>query len=336
MTITNLKKPDPHLAFKHLIQNTFDQYLTENGITEICVNRPNEIFFEKNQEWFRHEVSLSYEQCKNLATAIAAYKGDKIDQTKPILSAMLLGGERAQVIMPPACERNTVSITIRRHSHTRFTYKQYEDDGFFSEAEAYGEASSEDSDLKSLYEKKLWRDFIELAVKKKKNIVIAGATGSGKTTFMKTLVDSIDFQERIVTIEDTQELKLDNHPNHVHLLYPSEAREGDIITASSLLKCCMRMKPDRILLAEIRGAETFDFFQAMTSGHRGSITSIHAGSVDETFERMANYMTAHPQGLAIPYKNILSGLKNSVDVVLSIAVRNKKRFIHEIYFKEIL
>lgn len=332
----NAKKLDQHLSFNHLIKSTFDRYLTEEGITEICINRPNEIFFEKNQEWLYDEIDLSYQQCKHLATAIAAYKEDKIDQTKPILSAMLLGGERAQVIMPPACERNTISLTIRRHSTTRFTYEQYEVSGFFSEAEEYGQASNEDDDLISLYKEHQWRAFIELAVKKKKNIVIAGATGSGKTTFMKTMVDSIPSKERIITIEDTQELKLNNHPNHVHLLYPSEAKEGDIITASSLLKCCMRMKPDRILLAELRGAETFDFFQAMTSGHRGSITSIHAGSVDETFERMANYMTAHPQGLAIPYATIVSGLRKSVDIVLSIAVHNKKRFIREVYFKEIL
>lgn len=325
--------PNAHLGFEFYTEQALGEWLLDPEITEICINRPNELFFEKNQEWTRKSIDFSLAECTHFAKAIAAFKKDKIEQTKPILSATLLNGERVQVILPPACEKNTISITVRRPSRTRFSLSQYEETGFFAATERAGEALDEDQDLLNLYQKKDWTSFLQLAVLKKKNIVVAGATGSGKTTFMKTLVDLIPPSERLITIEDTHELTLDGHPNHVHLLYNSEAKEGDVVTASSLLKCCMRMKPDRILLAEIRGGEAFDFLKAMSSGHGGSVTSIHAGSIAETFEQLTKYALAHPQGIALPFEALKFSLKNTIDVILQIIIRDKKRILKEIYFR---
>lgn len=325
--------PSAHLGFEFYTDQALGEWLLDPEITEICINRPNELFFEKNQEWTRKSIDFSYEKSVHLATAIASFKKDRIAWTKPILSATLLNGERVQVIMPPACEKNTVSITVRKPSNSRFSLTQYEANGFFAATERAGETPDEDQDLLDLYQQKDWISFLRLAVLKKKNIVVAGATGSGKTTFMKTLVDLIPSSERLITIEDTHELTLEGHPNHVHLLYNSEAKEGDVVTASRLLKCCMRMKPDRILLAEIRGGEAFDFLKAMSSGHGGAITSIHAGSISETFEQMTKYALAHPQGIALPFDALKFSLKSTIDVILQIVIRDKKRIVKEIYFK---
>ncbi|QRN41563.1 MAG: P-type DNA transfer ATPase VirB11 [Neisseriaceae bacterium] len=324
---------DKHIGFNHYIRKAFGKWLDQEDITEICINRPNEVFYERNQEWFYEKIDFSYESCEHLVSAIASFKKDRVNTVKPILSATLLNGERVQVVIPPACEVGTISITVRKPNIKRFTRSFYVSSGIYSEMKRFGQAIDQDDDLIHLYKENLWDDFIALAVKKKKNIIVAGATGTGKTTYMKMLVDLIPNEERIITIEDTHELDLVTQKNYVHLLYPSEAKEGDIVTASSLLKCCMRMKPDRILLAELRGGETFDFLKVLKSGHSGSITSIHASSVAETFRQMCNYVTAHPQGLAIPYNIILSELKNNIDIVLSMVVRNKKRLIREIYFK---
>ncbi len=114
--------------------------------------------------------------------------------------------------------------------------------------------------------------------------MFAGATGSGKTSFMKTLIEHIPIESRIITIEDTAEVKFYKHKNYVHLYYDAAATNDSIVTSASLLKSCLRMKPDRILLSEIRGAESWDFLKVVASGHSGSMTSLHAGNIKEAIE----------------------------------------------------
>ncbi len=135
---------------------------------------------------------------------------------------------------------------------------------------------------------------------------------------MKALIDLIPSHIRIITIEDVAELFLPKHPNHVHLFYPSEADQDDPITPAILLKSCLRMKPDRILLAELRGAETFDFINVAASGHGGSITSCHAGSAALTFERLAMMVMQNPQGRMLPYDVVLRLLHQVVDIVVHV------------------
>ena len=166
-----------------------------------------------------------------------------------------------------------------------------------------------------------------------KNIVIAGATGSGKTTFMKSLIDFIPVDERLITIEDTEEIAFHSHKNFVQLFYPSEAKEGDPVTSAILLKSCLRMKPDRILLAELRGGETYDYLNVLNSGHGGSITSLHSGSVRETFTRLALMILQNPQGQKLPFEIIKKNLDDVIDVVVHIQAHNGERNISDIYYK---
>lgn len=315
-------------------------WLDAAEITEVCVNRPNEVFCERAGKWERHEVpELTLAHLLSLATATAKFTNNDVSDVRPILSAVLPGGERIQIVQPPACEHETVSVTIRKPSYSIRSLADYEQQSFFSRIRPISHALSPDEEeLLALKNNDRYLDFLKRAVQLEKVIVVAGETGSGKTTFMKGLMQEISKHQRLITIEDVPELFLPNHPNHVHLFYPSEAKEEENapVTAASLLKSCLRMKPDRILLAELRGAETFDFINVAASGHGGSITSCHAGSAELTFERLALMVLQNRQGRMLPYEVIRKLLYLVVDIVLHIhnnAGELNGRHITEIWYE---
>ncbi|QBC45844.1 ATPase, T2SS/T4P/T4SS family [Iodobacter fluviatilis] len=351
-------------------------FMADPSITEICVNRPQEVYVESNGKWIQHTVTaLSFKHCRSLATAVARYANNDINELVPILSAKMPHGERIQVVMPPACEDGTISITIRKPSFTLKSLDEYEGAGYFKHVpelsgfkfpveETAPEITVEthlpdsehlrdlppplpksaipshwnnyDQELMVLAQKGEWRKFLELAVKYEKVIVIAGGTGSGKTTFMKSLMQVIPEQQRLISIEDVPELFMPNHPNHVHLYYPSSSGKNEsTVTAQGLLKSCLRMKPDRILLAELRGDETFDFINVALSGHSGSITSCHAGNSAGTFERLAMMCMQHQSVAGLPYSVVKNLLYMAVDIVVCVdndKYRGKGRHITEIWF----
>jgi type IV secretion system protein VirB11 len=311
-------------SVNHLIA-PLRRFLNEDGVTEVCVNRTGEVFVEKDNVWQRHDVpELDLHRLKSIGVAVAAFTRNEVSDVNPILSAVLPppGRERMQVVMPPACEEGTISITLRKPGLAMRTLAQYEAENFFSFVKPItNDLSPDEQELLALKESGKYLQFLLRAVELEKVIVIAGATGSGKTTFMKALMQSIPTTQRIITIEDVPELFLPNHPNHVHLFYPSEAKatDGAPVTASTLLKSCLRMKPNRILLAELRGGETFDFINVCSSGHGGSITSVHAGSAQLAFARMANMTMQSEYGLQLPRAVIEQLLYLLVDVVLHVS-----------------
>lgn len=311
-------------SVNHLIE-PLRRFLNMEDVTEVCVNRPGEVFVEMNNVWQKYDVpELDIHRLQSIGVAVAAFTRNEVSDVNPILSAVLPppGRERMQVILPPACEEDTISITLRKPGLSTRTMAQYEADNFFSFVKPItNELSMDELELMALKDSGKYLQFLLRAVELEKVIVIAGATGSGKTTFMKALMQSIPTTQRIVTIEDVPELFLPNHPNHVHLFYPSEAKasDGAPVTAASLLKSCLRMKPDRILLAELRGGETFDFINVCSSGHGGSITSVHAGSAQLAFARMANMTMQSEYGLQLPRAVIEQLLYLLVDVVLHVS-----------------
>ena len=313
-----------------------DKYLNQDDeITEIAINRPCEVWYEKKGVWYRDEVpTLTFDKCFALGIAAAKYSNNDFSESEPILSAVLPNKVRSQFLMPPACEDGTISITIRKPSKQLFTFDDYRNTGFFSRVSPLtNDISQADKHLLGLLEQNQYEDFLINAVKMEKNIIVAGATGSGKTTFMKTLNEHIPHTDRIITIEDVPELFLPNHPNHVHLFYPSSAGENSAVTSATLLKSCLRMKPHRILLAELRGAEAWDFIQICASGHGGSITSIHAGNVAEVFERLVGMYLSNPRGQSMQYDIIMKQLYMTIDVIIHMSdVPQVGRSITQIYF----
>lgn len=326
------------ISLEKYTNSFFEKYLRDNNINEICYNGDDKIWYQtKNGIWESDDSgSLDYDAANAFAQASAAFKEDQIDRARPILSCILVNGERVQIVLPPAMKINKASITIRKPSKVRYVMQDYVKQGLFSEIVHTQDKimSLQDKELIDLYTQKNYQNFISKAVTYGKNIVIAGETGSGKTTFMKTLIDFIPFDERLITIEDVEEIKFYEHKNYVQLFYPSEAKSEDFLNSATLLKSCLRMKPDRILLAELRGGETYDFINVLSSGHGGSITSCHAGSTEETFTRLALMCLQNKQGQCVPFEIIQKTLRNLIDIVVHIHANNGIRRISDIYFKE--
>jgi len=323
-------------SLNKIISSYFSDYIQNDDITEICYNGDDKIWVLDNKSiWHFYPTDLNYDSAHAFAHAIASFKGhQEIDYTKPILSATLPTGERVQVVFPSATKENYMSITIRKPSKRRITIDDYDNQNIFTEiGQRDSVISQAEKNLVKLYNDKDYKNFIINAVKNGKNIIISGETGSGKTTFMKALIDYIPLRDRIITIEDVEEIHFFNHKNFVQLFYPSEAKESDFLRSATLLKSCLRMKPDRILLAELRGGETYDYINVINSGHSGSITSCHAGSVKETFIRLALMTLQNENGKKLPHETINQILNDMVDVVIHMHSHQGKRYITDIYYK---
>jgi len=161
---------------------------------------------------------------------------------------------------------------------------------------------------------------------------VSGATGSGKTTWTKALIREIPAEERLITIEDAQELVLDRHPNHVRLFYSKDGQGLARVTPKQLLEACLRMKPDRILLAELRAEEAFDYLRNVNSGHPGSITSVHAASAELAFEQLVLLVKQSHAGRDLARSDIKHLLYLLVDVVIQCGIERHERFVREIWY----
>jgi type IV secretion system protein VirB11 len=271
---------------------------------------------------------MSFQHCQSLATLIASYNQDSVTEKKPVLSASLPAGERVQVVVPGACTANTVSITIRKPSVLDYSLDELEAQGSFAGVEsASTELAPFENRLLQLKSEGRVKEFLELAVSSHRNIIIAGATGSGKTTVTKSLIRCIDPRERIITIEDVHELFLTNFPNKVHLFYKNI--EGSVFTSKDAIASCVRMKPDRILLAELRGPETLDYIDSLNTGHPGSITTIHANSALDVFTRLISLVKKSDEGVTLDPDYIRTMCLQVVDVVLYY----ERRKLKEIYYE---
>jgi len=315
------------------------EHLLKHGkVMEICINTPGEVHVELADGWQLLQVpEMTRERCHYLARAIATLLSDRIDRGKPILSGDLPTEERIQIVMPPAV-RGDISITIRKPAGQRLTLEQLDGQGMFERVrEASTELAPYQKELLQLKRERRFKEFLRKAMQHRLTIVTTGETGTGKTTLMRALLGEIDPRERIITIEDAHELQMPDRANRVHLIYTkgAQAAEGVApVTPQDLLASCMRMRPDRIFLAELRGSETFDFVSLGLSGHDGSLTSMHAASPAAAFRRMGMLCMQSEQGRALPYEQIQALLHMVVDVVLQIArpADRRGRYIDEIHY----
>lgn len=311
------------------------ELLAAADLTEICVNRPGELYLEGRGGWQRVAVpSLTTERARQFCTAIVneSNTGQHITDTDPMVSLTFPTGQRAQFVVPPACEAGRVSITIRQPARQTRTLADYEADGFFAEIlDDTSAVSGQDQELLDLRGERKYAEFFRKAVLNKKNIVVSGATGSGKTTFMKSLVTHIPDDERLITIEDARELFI-TQPNVVHLLYSKGGQATSHVTAKSCMEACLRMRPDRIILAELRGDEAFYFIRNCASGHPGSITSCHAGSPRQTWDQLALMVKASAEGAGLEFNTIKRLLMMTIDIVVHIKAHAGRRYITGIDF----
>lgn len=304
------------------------------GVTEVAINEPNMVWYEQNSTW--KSVEKPQNKSNSLIAGLGTLlinsdgKSQEYNENNPMLSLTMPNGARAQLVRKPAAEN--ASLTVRIPSKNKFTMDEYEKQGLFDAIiPNAGEISPEDKELEALLKAKEYRRFLEAAIAYRKNIVVSGATGSGKTTFMKTLIDLIDYKERIITIEDARELFIDQ-PNKVHLMYPKSISQSTV-TAKSCLEATLRMKPDRIILAEVRGDEAFYFIRACGNGHSGSITSCHADSALMAYEQLALMINASPEGAGLSHEVIKRLIMMTIDISIHFANHSGKRYITAIDFQ---
>ena len=308
--------------------------LSRSDITEVCINKPGRAYVETKSGWGFEELPFAtFDWCRRLAKLIANSTRQRVDEESPLLSAALPSGERVQIVLPPATSAGCVAISIRRPSDQVWSIAELSASGIFRKTiKSAGETDPIEAQLKGLLKTHDYESFMRLSVKSRKNILVSGPTGSGKTTWTKALIREIPSDERLITIEDAQELILDRHPNHVRLFYSKDDQGLARVTPKQLLESCLRMKPDRILLAELRAEEAFDYLRNVNSGHPGSITSIHAASAELAFEQLVLLVKQSRGGQELPRTDIKNLLYLLVDVVVQFGVEQHERYIKEIWY----
>ncbi len=262
-------------------------YLNQEGVTEICINQPGGVFVERYRQFQYYPIpEFTYDFLLALAALTAEYNNKPFPY--PLIAGSLPNGERIQWVMPPACENQNIIAAIRRHQLRDMSLENYEELGAFAALSPTAPLTPPiiDQQLITLYQQGEITDFIRLAMLAKKNIIISGGTGTGKTTFLNACLKLIPDEERLITVEDTREVHV-KQPNAVHLLF---YEDSEIINALAMFKVCLRLRPDRLFLSELRGKEAWPYLRAANSGHPGSLTTVHADTPRGCFEQIGFMM----------------------------------------------
>jgi type IV secretion system protein VirB11 len=308
-------------------------WLSRPDVTDVLINRPGEVWVETTSGPMCREPAdeLTEMALQRLARQIAAASHQGVNREQPLLSATLPDGSRVQVVSPPAT-RGGLALAVRKHLISDLSVTDLARDGLFdvaARADPAREAQA-DAELEALLETGDLAAFLQRAVRLRKTIVISGGTGSGKTTGLNALVKEIDRAERLVVIEDAPEVRLD-HPNSVGLV----AVRGDLgearVDADALLAAALRLRPDRILLGELRGREAFAFLRAVNSGHPGSLTTVHADSPAGALDQIA--LLSLTSGIDLGWDKVQTYVSRVIDVVVQLDRTGGARRVSEVHFR---
>lgn len=294
----------------HMAKNKLNEFIDElskkSGITELIINRPDNIFVEKDGEMIRLDIKFTEKEIEDFCLEIARFNHKDFDADHPIMDGNLPDGSRVNFLHRDYTNTSHV-ITVRRYLKHIKT--------FDASPAIFGLTTQ-------------WMELFKAMVKARMNVVVSGGTGVGKTTFLNLMLQEIPQRERVITIEDTRELQF-NLPNVARL----EARPGFGgqvgLTIRDLLKNTLRMRPDRIVVGEVRGGEVFDLLQAMNTGHEGSMTSVHANSPGECLLRLENlYLLS---GYDLPIKALRFQISTAIDYIIQIRRdRAGKRIVSQV------
>ncbi len=296
-----------------------DPWLGRSDVTEILINQPGEIWVEANGTAQMQRVAvpeLTATALSRLAAQVARANHQGVSRAHPLLSGRLPGGERIQLIAPPAT-RQHLAVAIRKHVQVDLDLADYAAAGAFEDVAtgSDGHASENDRVLRALLDRGAIQDFLCAAITARKNILISGGTSTGKTTFLNALLKQIGRDERVITIEDTPEVSLDR-PNGLGLVAVRGETGEAQVTTEDLLQAALRMRPDRLLLGEMRGAEAFSYLRAVNTGHPGSISTIHANSPHGAIEQMA--LLALQARVNLGRAEIVAYARSVVDIVVQL------------------
>jgi type IV secretion system protein VirB11 len=297
-------------------------WLSRSNVTDVYVNRPEELWIETlGGEIEAHACpALAEPVLMRLARQIAARSAQGISRAHPLLGATLPDGSRVQIVAPPAV-RGTIVLAIRKHVAADRTLADYADDGSFAALREDEIALAMEGPLRPIHPAKA-APFLAAAVRERRNILIAGGTSTGKTTFLNALLKEIPPMERLILIEDTPELEL-VHRNSVGLLASRSGLSETDVTAEDLLIAALRMRPDRIILGELRGREAFTFLRAVNTGHPGSMTTIHADSPQRAVEQLA--LLVLQSGAQLRWEDVLRYVRASIDLYVQLEREGGRR-----------
>lgn len=279
--------------------DVIEELLKDDTVTEIMINGYKTIFYEKGGNLYLWEKQFSSEErLYDVIQKIAAGANRVVNEASPIADTRLADGSRVNIVLPPA-SLDGPAVTIRKFSKVPYTMERLMELGAITE-----EAGN----------------YMELAVKQKKNIFISGGTGSGKTTFLNALSAYIPSTERVITIEDAAELQIQSIPNLVRLEVRKANSEGcSAVSVRDLIKTALRMRPSRIIVGEVRGAEALDMLQAMNTGHEGSLSTGHANSAEDMLSRLETMVL---QGSDIPLYAVRKQIASAIDIFVQLARRS--------------
>ncbi len=310
------------------------RWFEAQGVTEVSVNRPGEVWIARQGEPYmeRHAAAdLTADILLALAHQVATSTEQEVSGEKPLLSAELPNGFRAQFVLPPASGQS-VALSIRRPAVLDFALTDYEKSGAFELTNRRtADEQQAERDLRDAHSAGEFAAFLGMAVRARKNILISAGTDAGKTTLLNALLKEIPALERLVIIEDARELR-PPQTNVVRLFYSRGDQGLARAGAQELCEATLRLKPDRILLGELRGREAFAYLRAINSGHPGSITTIHADSPHLAFEQLAlMVMQGFP---AIDKSLVVEYVRSIIPIVVQAKRSGGRRFVSEIWYAD--
>ena len=309
-------------------------WLDQDNVSEVCVNQPGEAWVEEQgaRGMTRKAVpAMTADALTLLAGQVAAGSHQAVNERTPLLSAALPTRERIQIVLPPVAIDGG-GFSIRRQVVRRLSLDDYAEAGAFQRARmtAADHRSPLDLRLAELAAAREWHEFLRVATAGRKNILIVGGTSTGKTTFFNALAREIPEEERLVSLEDTPELELPQ-PNVLRMIASKGGQGQAQVSIQDLLEASLRLRPDRILLGELRGAEAYTFLNAVNTGHPGSISTLHADSPRAAFERLT--LMVMQAGLGLRRDEIQDYIRSVVEVVVQLTrLPNGQRIVSEIYF----
>lgn len=307
-------------------------WLNDPHVTEVCINRPGEVWVERRGEWQLYPTPpLDFGTLDCIATLAAAMTQQDVGPNHPLCATALPDGQRMQICRPPAVGPGLVSITIRRPSSFRPTLDTLDGKGLFRQATAHEHC---DASMPGAYHASNPRAFLSAAVLARKNILICGATGSGKTTLARALIEEVPSEERLITIEDTPEWQGIPHRNRVALFYSKGDQGSAQVRSEDLLEASLRMRPDRVLMQELRDGAAFAYLRGVVAGHPGSITTLHAQSAAGAFDALRLMVRQHPAGATLGDADVRLLLSQMIDIVVHCERRGNAFSVSELWWKE--
>jgi type IV secretion system protein VirB11 len=302
-------------------------WLEDPHVTDILVNRPEEVWFERTGGVLQRAGApdLTGVSLQRLARQIAAVSHQGVNREYPLLAASLPDGARVQIVAAPAA-REHMALAIRKHVVTDLTLDEYQRAGAFDRIEHGGldDRIRRRAVLKRLLDARDMTGFFRTAVHARCNIVISGGTASGKTTLLNALIKEVPAHERLIVIEDTPEVKL-GRANAVGLVAVKSELGEARVGIDELLQASLRMRPDRLLVGEIRGAEAFTFLRAVNTGHPGSITTVHADTPSGALDQIG-FMTLQA-GLTLGRADVIDYARSVIDVIVQVARVEGRRVV---------